>query len=115
VGEDPERVKGGHCLVKWRVCTWPKNWGGEGVIGIKDIERFGRALRLRWLWNCWDVVDRPWKNLLKIYDKRYMALFFASTVITVNNGMNVMGSQAVEWSLSQGFGPKSFQASQGQI
>jgi hypothetical protein len=66
----------------------PRIREGRGVIGIKDLERFGRALRLRWLWNCWDVVDCPRKNLLKIYDKRYMALFFASTVITVNNGMN---------------------------
>jgi hypothetical protein len=46
--EDPEHVKGGHCLVNWQACTRPKNMGG---LGIKDLDKFSRALRLRWLWH----------------------------------------------------------------
>jgi hypothetical protein len=36
-GEDPDKVCGGHCLVKWKVCTIPKKWGG---LCIKDIDKF---------------------------------------------------------------------------
>jgi hypothetical protein len=45
-GEDPDKVRGGHCLVKWKVCTQPKKWGD---LGIKDLDKFDRSLRLRWL------------------------------------------------------------------
>jgi hypothetical protein len=55
-GQDPDRVKEEHCLVKWKTCTRPRKLGG---LGIKDLDRFGRALRLRWLWYYWDIVDRP--------------------------------------------------------
>jgi hypothetical protein len=44
--EDPDKVKGGHYLMKWKICTRPKKWGG---LEIKDLDRFGRALQLRWL------------------------------------------------------------------
>jgi hypothetical protein len=84
-GQDPDRVKEGHCLVKWKTCTRPRKLGG---LGIKDLDRFGRALRLRWLWHYWDIVDRPWKSLLCFFDKTDRALFFVSTVISVGNGCN---------------------------
>jgi hypothetical protein len=35
-GEDPEIVRGGHCLVNWKACTRPRKWGGHG---IKDLEK----------------------------------------------------------------------------
>jgi hypothetical protein len=35
-GEDPDKVRGGHCLVKWKVCTKPKK---EGGLGIKDLAK----------------------------------------------------------------------------
>jgi hypothetical protein len=47
-GETPDRIKGEHCLVKWKVCTCPRKWGG---LGIKYLNKFGRALRLRSLWH----------------------------------------------------------------
>jgi hypothetical protein len=40
-GKDPENIKGGHCLVNWRICTRPKK------LGVKDLDKFSRALRLR--------------------------------------------------------------------
>jgi hypothetical protein len=26
-GEDPDKVKGGHCLVKWKIYIRPRKWG----------------------------------------------------------------------------------------
>jgi hypothetical protein len=82
-GDEPDKVHGGHCLVRWKKCIRPRKLGG---LGIKDLDKHSRALRLRWMWYNWDAVDRPWKNLLKIRDKTDRALLFASTVITVGDG-----------------------------
>jgi hypothetical protein len=75
-------VKGGHYLVKWQKCTRSKKLGG---LGIKDPDKFSRALRLRWLWHNWSHQDKPWKHLLKITDKADRALFFCSTTVSVGD------------------------------
>jgi hypothetical protein len=98
--EDPDKVHGGHCLVKWKVCIRPKKWG---TLGIKDLDKFGRALRLHWLWHSWDECDRSWKNLLRHHDQTDRALFFTSTLITVGNGKNTPFWEA--WWLN-GMAPK---------
>jgi hypothetical protein len=80
-------VKGGHCLVNWSTCLRPKKWEGRGgVLGIKDLDKFSRALRLRWLWQHCDIHDRQWKNLVSMQDQADMALFFSSTYIHIGNG-----------------------------
>jgi hypothetical protein len=84
-GSDSDHVRGGHCLVNWKTCLRPKSLGG---LGIKDIENFGRSLRLRWLWNSWDTQPRQWKYLLHIQVPTDRALFFASTYIHVGDGKN---------------------------
>jgi hypothetical protein len=43
-GHDVDNVKGGNCLDNWKTCLLPKHLGG---LGIKDLENFGRALRLK--------------------------------------------------------------------
>jgi hypothetical protein len=53
-GEDLDKVRGGHRLVNWRTCTRPRKLGG---LEIKDLEKFSRALRIKWLWNHWDVKE----------------------------------------------------------
>ncbi|GJN41395.1 hypothetical protein PR202_gn00766 [Eleusine coracana subsp. coracana] len=58
-GKEPERVRGDHCLVNWQTYLLPKKWGG---LGIKDLEKFSRALRMRWLWHSWDHTTKPWKH-----------------------------------------------------
>jgi hypothetical protein len=60
--------------VNWETCLRPKRLGG---LGIKDIDKFGRALRLRWLWNAWDSNPKQWKQFLRIQDPIDRALFFS--------------------------------------
>jgi hypothetical protein len=69
----------------------PKRLGGLGVL---DLERFSRALHLRWLWFWWADPDRPLVGLEAPCNEEDKQLFRASTVVTV--GMVVVlnfGSQ----------------------
>ncbi|WVZ49014.1 hypothetical protein U9M48_000396 [Paspalum notatum var. saurae] len=80
-----ENANGGHCLVKWAKAARPKLLGG---LGILDLERFSRALRLRWLWFQWTDRSWPWIGSSPPCDKTDAALFRASTVVTVGNGLS---------------------------
>lgn len=52
-------LTGGKCRVAWvKVCTPTTNGG----LGIMEMEKFSRALRLRWLWYSWEDRDRPGKG-----------------------------------------------------
>jgi hypothetical protein len=84
-GQDPGNIRGGHCLVNWKKCMRPKNLGG---LGIKDLDKFSKALQLRWLWFYWDHKEIPWKPLLKVTDITDRQLFFCSTEIILGNGKN---------------------------
>ena len=55
-GDEPEKVNGGHCLVRWPSMCTPKDLGG---LGILDLERLARALRLGWLLFQWKNEERP--------------------------------------------------------
>jgi hypothetical protein len=82
-GEEPEKVSGGHCLINWSTVCTPKDLGG---LGILDLERLARALRLRWYWFQWKNNDRPWTGLELPCDKTDKDLFHASTIIKVGKG-----------------------------
>jgi hypothetical protein len=75
----------------------------KGGLGIKDLDKFGRTLRLRWLWFHWDLKERPWKNMIKVTYPTDRQLFFASTVIQVRNGKSTPFWEA-RW--LQGAAPK---------
>ena len=52
-----KELTGGNCKVAWtKVCTPTVNGG----LGIIELDKFSRALRLRWLWYSWDDTARPW-------------------------------------------------------
>ena len=57
-----------------------------GGLGILDLERFGRALRLRWLWFSWTNPEKPWSTSELPVDNTDRALFAAATRVRVNNG-----------------------------
>jgi hypothetical protein len=84
-GHDAESTTGGHYLVNRKTCTRLKKLG---ELGIKDLDKFRRALRLRWLWHHWDHKDKPWKHLIRITDTTDRQLFFSSIVISIGDGMN---------------------------
>lgn len=52
-----EEVHGGHCLVFWRNVGTPVE---KGCLGIKDLDLFGQALRLKWMAKSLEQRDRPW-------------------------------------------------------
>jgi hypothetical protein len=79
-----EDLHRGKCKVNWsRVCRLLK----RGELGIRDLERFGRALRLRWLWYKWTKPDVVWSGADLPIDIRDVALFSAATWVTVGNGV----------------------------
>ena len=82
-GETPDKVYGGHSIINWPTTCRPKAKGGLGVL---DLERFARALRLRWLWYQWKHRDGAWNKLDLPVDGRDKELFVALTVVTVGDG-----------------------------
>jgi len=76
-------ANGGHCLVRWAKVMRPKKFGGLGVL---DLELFGRALRLRWLWLEWTDQERPWVGTTVPCDAMDRQLFRISTVVTIGDG-----------------------------
>jgi hypothetical protein len=84
-GHDVGNVTRGHYLVNWQTCTRPKRQGG---LGIKDLDTFGRALWLRWLWYNSDTKEKSWKNLLKVTYPIDRQFFFSSTIIHIGDGKN---------------------------
>ena len=77
-----EEVTGGRCKVNWWLVTSPVEHGG---LVIPNMERFARALRLRWLWLAWTDPARPWARLELPCDKD-RALFASATTMTVGGG-----------------------------
>jgi len=85
-GETPENVSGGHSLINWPTTCRPKEKGG---LGILDLERFTRALRLTWLRFKWKQKQRAWNSLEIPCDKYDHDLFNASTVVNIGDGRTV--------------------------
>jgi hypothetical protein len=72
------------------MCT-PKDLGG---LGILDLDRFARALRLRWQWHRWKSTDKPWATLDIPCDNTDRDLFNSSTIVRVGRGNKaIFGTQ----------------------
>lgn len=78
-----EELSGGKCKVNWsKVCS-PMDKGGLGII---DLERFGTALRQRWLWLTWKHPERPWVGMEVPCSEADKVFFSAATSVTIGNG-----------------------------
>lgn len=53
---------------------------------MPDLDRFGRALRLRWLWQDWVDDSKPWQGSELPYSDMDHLLFNASIQITLGDG-----------------------------
>lgn len=82
-GEDPENVNAGSSLINWQEVCKPKNLGG---LGILNLEKFARALRLRWLWYNWKDDTKPRVNMSVPCDETDRCLFRAGTKIEIGDG-----------------------------
>lgn len=82
-GQDPDKTSPGSSLVNWHTVCRPKSLGG---IGLPDLERFSRALRLRWLWYGWKDEGKPWAGMRTPCDDSDRRLFQAAMTIEVGNG-----------------------------
>jgi len=80
-------AKGGHCLLAWpRVCRPPE----LGGLGFVDLQRFGDALRMRWLWLKRTEESRPWQLLPDNRDPVVEALFHVSTFMELGDGRKAL-------------------------
>ncbi len=56
-GDDPDNVSLGSSLVNWSIVCMLKNLGG---LRILDLNKFSRAIRLRWFWFSSKEENKPW-------------------------------------------------------
>jgi hypothetical protein len=61
----------------------------RGGLGIIDLERLRRALRLRWLWFKWKNPDITWCDLELPMDEVDEALFAAAIKVSIHSGNKV--------------------------
>ena len=64
------------------VCK-PKIFGGLGVL---NLEKFGTALRLRWLWFEWVDPPKTWMGMETPCSNSDRDLFSAATIVIIGDG-----------------------------
>ena len=78
-----DEISGAKGTVGWKTVATPEQQGG---LGIHDLSRLARALRLRWLWLAWQQPHRPWVGTDTPCDSGDVALFAACTSVSIGNG-----------------------------
>jgi hypothetical protein len=78
-----DQIAGGKCKVAWPKACRPTRLRG---LGILDLKKFARALRLRWLWQEWKSPGKPWVGMPIPCTEEDRRLFNSATTITVGNG-----------------------------
>jgi hypothetical protein len=78
-----QQLHGGKCKVSWARVYRLLNRGG---LGITDLEKFGRALQLRWLWYKWRCLEKLWCQTDLPVDNVDVALFATATRVHVRSG-----------------------------
>ena len=82
-------------------------------MGILDLDKFARALRLRWLWFEWTAPDKPWIGLETPNDEKDRPLFHAATKVTIGDGTRASfwSSSWLDGTSPKLLAPKIFEAS----
>jgi hypothetical protein len=75
----------GHCLVNWKQVQRPMSINS---LGILDLGRFNRALRLRWQWLRWKQSSKPWVVQPAFESPMEQQLFRMCTSIKLGNVHN---------------------------
>jgi hypothetical protein len=63
--------------------SMPKQLGG---MGLPDLDRFGHALHLQWLWQEWGDDPKPCMGTQVLCNDIDCPMYNASTTITIGNG-----------------------------
>jgi len=82
-----DTVSGGKCSVAWPKVCRPPDLGGLGLI---DLEIFGYALRMRWLWFKKTDGSRPWASLPDKSEGLVDAMFQVSVSVEIGNGQRAL-------------------------
>ena len=82
-----DSAKGGNCLLAWPKVCRPPDLGG---LGFLDLQLFGYALRMRWLWFKRTDPSRPWADLPDVAEPLVVAMFHVSVSVQVGDGHNTL-------------------------
>ena len=55
-------------------------------LGVLDLDKLSRVLRLRWLWQEWTEESKAWAGMEVPCNETDRFLFNASTIVTIGNG-----------------------------
>jgi len=78
-----DNANDGHCMMNWPTVSKPRDMGG---LGVTDLDKFGRALRVRWLWQEWSDDHKPWSGTYVPCNEVDRLFFNASTTVSIGNG-----------------------------
>uniref|UniRef100_A0A8I6XQ71 Reverse transcriptase zinc-binding domain-containing protein n=1 Tax=Hordeum vulgare subsp. vulgare TaxID=112509 RepID=A0A8I6XQ71_HORVV len=80
-------AQGGNCHVNWQRVVRPISLGG---LGVRDLERSGLAMCLRWLWFSRTDGTRAWSGLDLQFSTEERNFFFASTTMQLGNDQQAL-------------------------
>jgi hypothetical protein len=78
-----DKTTGAKCKINWETVCHPKKLGG---LGILHMEKFARAILLRWPWLEWKDPNKIWVGSGNPCSKDDMDMFYTATTITPRHG-----------------------------
>lgn len=89
-----ETLTYGKCKINWTQTRVPTASGG---LGILNLEKFARVLRLRWLWHEWKSPDKAWVGSGTPCDDTDKLLFATTTTIKIGDGATTSFWESAWW------------------